>query len=91
MPPKSGPKTRKRAASNVAGTMTTKKARKTKQPTHPEDPELVEEDQGEEGEAVEKEKPERRIQGGRGRGGKVVVKGRGPGGQYIPLYQSLIS
>ena len=91
MPPKSGPKTRKRAASNVAGTMTTKKARKTKQPAHPEDPELVEGDQEGEGEEDVKEKPEKRTQGGRGRGGKVVVKGKGPGGRYIPHYQSLIS
>ena len=46
--PKAAAKIRKRAASNVAETVTTKKAWKAKQQALPEEPELVGGDQGEE-------------------------------------------
>ena len=81
MAAKSAPKTRKCAASNVAGAVTAKRAQKTRQPAHPEDPELVGGDQGEEEEGVEKEQLGKGKQGGRGRGGKAVGKGRGQGGR----------
>jgi len=56
MAPKATSKTRKRAASNVAEIVTTKRARKAKQPAPPEDPELVEREKGGKGIKRGKEK-----------------------------------
>jgi len=80
MPFKSTSKARKRAASNVAETVPTKKARKAKQQALPEEPELVGADQGEEEGRDEKKRQGKGKPGGRGRGGK----GRGKGGRYVP-------
>ena len=84
-------KTRKRAASNVAETVITKRARKAKQLALPEDPELVEGDQGEEGESGKKENQGKGKPGKGGRGGKAVGKSRGKGGRYVPPGEPFIS
>jgi len=79
MPPKSAPKSRKRAASNVGQGVTNKKARKAKQPASDE-PDSVEEgeDRGSEKQGKGKAAGKRKA-----RGGKVVAKARGKAGRYV--------